>query len=453
MVKSVGAASGPLLNVLVVDDEKNIRTVLVACLESARCRVVAVASLNAARTALAAGHFDLAFLDLRVGDENGIDLLSDVLAKNPGADVVIITAYATVATAVDAIQRGARDYLQKPFTPEQIRHLVERVQTRRKLEREVASLRSQLDELSPEMELETRAPVMKQLFDMIGKAASHDVPVLLRGENGTGKSLLARRIHHLSERRDKPFVVVNCPTLSEELLASELFGHAKGAFTGAVRDQAGRVEAAEDGTLFLDEIAELPPALQSKLLRFVQDKEFERLGESQTRRADVRIIAATNRDLDEEVKTGRFRQDLLYRLNTFELTVPSLRERREDLLPLGRRFLAFFARGRSLELTPEAEAAMSAYDWPGNVRELRNAIERAVIVSAGVRIGPEALPARLHGPAKGHVYLGGDFTLDEIEREHMRRVLERAATQEEAARILGIDISTVWRKRKKLEET
>jgi NtrC-family two-component system response regulator AlgB len=454
MAKSGGASdAGSLLNVLVVDDEKNIRSVLVACLESARCRVVAAANLTTARAALAASHFDLAFLDLRLGDENGLDLLAEVLARNAGADVVVITAYATIATAVDAIQRGARDYLQKPFTPEQIRHVVERVRTRRTLERQVVALTSQLDELEPALELETRSPAMKQLLELIGKAAHHDVPVLLRGENGTGKSLLARRIHQLSDRRDKPFVVVNCPTLSEELLASELFGHAKGAFTGAVRDQAGRVEAAEDGTLFLDEIAELPPTLQAKLLRFVQDKEFERIGESQTRRADVRIVAATNRDLDAEVAAGHFRQDLLYRLNTFEVTVPALRQRREDLVVLARRFLAFFGRGKSYELTPEAEAALNTYDWPGNVRELRNALERAVIVSGGVRIAPESLPARLLGAQKGQVYVGGDFTLEAIEREHMRRVLDRAATQEEAARILGIDISTVWRKRKKLEET
>jgi NtrC-family two-component system response regulator AlgB len=289
------------------------------------------------------------------------------------------------------------------------------------------------------------------------------VPVLLRGENGTGKSTLARRLHQLSARRDRPFVVVNCPTLSEELLASELFGHARGAFTGAVRDQAGRVEAAAGGTLFLDEIAELPPALQAKLLRFVQDKEFERIGENQTRRADVRIVAASNRDLDAEVKAGRFREDLLYRLNTFELEVPPLRDRREDVVPLARRFLAFFGRktvrrpGEGVrpapELTAEAEAALVRHEWPGNVRELRNAIERAAIVSAGVRIGPEALPERLAAAVRTDApYVGGDFTLEEIERAHMMRVLDRTATLEEGARVLGIDTSTLWRKRKKLDE-
>ncbi|HEY1584349.1 MAG TPA: sigma 54-interacting transcriptional regulator, partial [Polyangia bacterium] len=207
------------------------------------------------------------------------------------------------------------------------------------------------------------------------------------------------------------------------------------------------------GTLFLDEIAELPPALQAKLLRFVQDHEFERIGENQTRRADVRIVAATNRDLDDEVKAGRFRQDLLYRLNTFELVVPPLRERREDIVAMARRFVAFFGKKTRAQLTTEAEAALMRYDWPGNVRELRNAIERAAIISGGAVIGLSALPERIAGEKRDRPYVGGDFSLDDIEREHMTRVLERAATLEEGARILGIDTSTLWRKRKKLEES
>ncbi len=477
------SASAPRLNVLIVDDEKNIRSVLVACLESAGCRVVEASSCASARAAVERAVFDLAFLDLRVGEESGLDLLPWLLARSPSTDVVIITAFATISTAVDAIQKGARDYLPKPFTPAQIRHIVDRVAKQRELEREVLALRSQLDHGgAADVELTSDAAAMRQLYDLLAKAAAHDVPVLLRGENGTGKSVLARRLHQLSARHERPFVVVNCPTLSEELLASELFGHAKGAFTGAVRDQAGRVEAAEGGTLFLDEIAELPPALQAKLLRFVQDHEFERLGESQTRYADVRIVAATNRDLDAEVKAGRFREDLLYRLNAFEVMVPPLRERREEIVPLARRFVAAFGSKKAraaaaagatgttapstgasagaaaggarspLELTPEAEAALLRYDWPGHVRELRNAIERAVIIAGGVRIGPEALPERIAGQKREVPAVGGNFTLDEIEREHIARVLDRTATLEEGARVLGIDTSTLWRKRKKLDE-
>jgi NtrC-family two-component system response regulator AlgB len=285
---------------------------------------------------------------------------------------------------------------------------------------------------------------------VVGRAAAHDVSVLLRGESGTGKGVLARLLHGLSPRRARPFVTVNCPTLTEELLASELFGHARGAFTGAVRDQPGRVEAAEGGTLFLDEVGELTPSLQARLLRFLQEKAFERVGENRTRIADVRVVAATNRDLDAEVKAGRFREDLLFRLNVIEVVVPPLRARTADLPRLARALLAFVGRtaGKpNCELTKEAEAALLAHPWPGNVRELRNALERAVILAPGPLIGPESLPGRIAagtGPS-----LGGDFTVEQVEREHILRVLARSATQDEAARVLGLDASTLWRKRKK----
>jgi NtrC-family two-component system response regulator AlgB len=292
---------------------------------------------------------------------------------------------------------------------------------------------------------------MMAVLDVVARAASHDVSVLLRGENGTGKGVLARVLHSRSARRERPFVVVNCPTLSEELLASELFGHARGAFTGAVKDQEGRVEAAEGGTVFLDEIGEISTGLQAKLLRFLQEKRFERIGENRTRTADVRIVAATNRDLEAEVKAGKFREDLLYRLNVVEVTVPPLRDRAEDILPLARQFVAFFARqGRRQppELSAATERVLVAYPWPGNVRELRNAIERALILSPGQVLEPEGFPERIAAQPTTPV-LGADFTADEIEREHVLRVLARASTLEDAARILGIDVSTLWRKRKK----
>jgi NtrC-family two-component system response regulator AlgB len=260
----------------------------------------------------------------------------------------------------------------------------------------------------------------------------------------------------MSRRNRQPFVVVNCPTLSEELLTSEMFGHAKGAFTGALRDQAGRVEAAEGGTLFLDEIGEISPPLQAKLLRFLEDKEFERLGENKPRRANVRTIAATNRDLENHVRNGLFREDLLYRLNVIDLQLPPLRERPEDILRLARRFLAFSAktaRRKVPELSNAAEQALVAYRWPGNIRELRNAIERAVILWPAAIIEPEAFPAHISARARSEAaQLGGNFSLEDIEREHILRVVARTATLEDAATILGIDASTLWRKRKKYEE-
>jgi NtrC-family two-component system response regulator AlgB len=310
-------------------------------------------------------------------------------------------------------------------------------------------------EAVPETDLETQSPKMRAVLDLIARAATSDIPVLLRGENGTGKGVLARCLHANSGRRTQPFVVVNCPTLSEELLASELFGHSKGAFTGAIRDQAGRVEAAEGGTLFLDEIGEISPGLQAKLLRFLQEKQFERIGENQTRYADVRIVAATNRDLEADVSAGRFREDLLYRLNVVELCVPPLRERSEDIVQLARRFVVFAARGARRpipELSPAAEQALLSYPWPGNVRELRNAVERAVILWPAQVIEPAAFPERIAAHATSRPRLGADYSVEDIEREHILRVIARVPTLEEAARILGIESSTLWRKRKRYEE-
>ncbi|OFX22455.1 MAG: sigma-54-dependent Fis family transcriptional regulator [Anaeromyxobacter sp. RBG_16_69_14] len=439
------------LRVLVIDDEKNIRTTLALCIEGLGCKVEQAANPQAALEALRLEPFDLAFCDLRLGHDSGLDLLPRLLAERPGLEVVVITAYATVDTAVEAMRRGAKDYLPKPFTPAQIRHLVSRAIGRRALERRVSDLETRLEEAAPEANVETASPRMQSVLEVIERAAGHDVAVLLRGENGTGKGVLARLIHSHSPRRDRPFVLVNCPTLSEELLASELFGHARGAFTGAVKDQEGRVEAAEGGTVFLDEIGEISPGLQAKLLRFLQEKRFERVGETRTRTADVRIVAATNRDLELEVKVGQFREDLLYRLNVVEVTAPPLRDRAEDVLPLARRFVAFFARqGRRQppELSAEAERVLLAYRWPGNVRELRNAIERALILAPGQVLEPESFPERIAAHPTT-IVLGGDFTAEEIEREHVLRVLARAATLEDAARILGIDASTLWRKRKK----
>jgi NtrC-family two-component system response regulator AlgB len=380
------------------------------------------------------------------------------------------------------MRRGARDYLPKPFTPAQIRHVVEQLADRQRLVRRVAELQSELATAAPEIDLDSAAPAMRAVLDMLPRVAASDATVLMRGENGTGKGVVARALHAGSPRAARPFVTVNCPTLSEELLASELFGHVRGAFTGAVRDQPGRVEAADGGTLLLDEIGEISPGLQAKLLRFLQDREFERVGESETRHADVRILAATNRDLEADVRAGRFREDLLYRLNVVELRLPPLRERPEDILRLARHFLAFFARAAKRpapELSPAAaqalvgyawpgnvrdfgrpiptlsslaEQALLRYAWPGNVRELRNAIERALILWPAPVIQPAAFPERIAAQPASGPRLGGDYTLDAIEREHLLRVVSRSATLEDAARILGIDASTLYRKRRKYEE-
>ena len=444
------------LRVLIIDDEKNIRATLSLCLEQMGCAVTAVSTPEAALAALRQQPYDLAFLDLRLGESNGLDFIPKLLTVDAGLQVIVITAYATIDTAVDAIKRGAADYLPKPFTPQQIRHVVDQSIKQRDLKSRLSDLEGRLHEATPAIDVESDSPKIRSILEVAAKAAGSDVPVLLRGESGTGKSVLARMIHTMSPRSAHSFVVVNCPTLSEELLTSELFGHTKGAFTGAVRDQAGRVEAAEGGTLFLDEIGEITPSLQAKLLRFLEDKEFERIGESKTRRADVRTVAATNRDLEDHVRKGLFREDLLYRLNVIDLQLPPLRERPEDIVRLARRFLLFFARAARRhppELSKAAEDALLAYAWPGNIRELRNAIERAVILWPAQVIEPEAFPPQIstHALSRGPE-LGGDFSLEEIEREHISRVVAKAPTLEDASAILKIDASTLWRKRKKYDD-
>ena len=449
------APSAAPFAVLVIDDEKNIRATLSVCLEGQASEVLAVGTGEAALAALGRQPFDLAFLDLRLGGDSGMELIPRLLAESPGLLIVIVTAYATFETAVEAMRGGAWDYLPKPFTPHQIRHLVSKAIERRRLSWRVESLEQDLGNALPEVDLSSRVPAMRAAYETLSRAATVDVPVLIRGETGTGKTVAARALHAQSGRAQRPFVVVNCPTLSEELLASELFGHARGAFTGAVKDQPGRVETAHGGTLFLDEIGEIPPTLQAKLLRFLQEKQFERVGEVRTRKADVRVVAATNRDLELDIQSGRFRQDLLFRLNVIEVTLPLLRDRADDVIPLARRFLSFYGRqfGRpTAELSPAAEAVLRAYPWPGNVRELQNTIERALILWPGRVIEPDAFPSKIHGrsPASGP-QIGGDHTLAEIETTHLVRVLARSASLDEAAHTLGIDASTLWRKRKKLE--
>ncbi len=441
-------------NILVVDDEKNIRSTLSVCLETMGYAVTAVGNAGATLSALRQERFDIAFLDLRLGSENGMDLLPDMLALSPGMAVIIITAYATFETAVAAIKLGAKDYLPKPFSPSQIRHVIDKIMNTLELEGRIADLESRLKETIPEINLESGAPKMLAAIDTVIKASSSDAAVLIRGESGTGKGILARMLHMKSSRAHSPFIMISCPTLSEELLSSELFGHAKGAFTGATQDKEGMVERAEGGTLFLDEISEMSPAIQGKFLRFLQEKSFERVGETRTRKANVRIVAATNRDLEQAVQQQKFREDLLFRINVIEILVPPIMERQQDIIPLAKKFLSFFARDTKRavpELSKSAQEAMLFYRWPGNVRELRNAMERAVILCPSQVIEQEFLPERIKPQTVGKTRIGGRYSLEEVEREHITSVIASSSNLDEASRILGVDTSTLWRKRKKYE--
>ncbi len=366
--------------------------------------------------------------------------------------MVIVTAYATIETAVEAMRRGAFDYLPKPFTPDQLRVVLDRIERMRRLQYQVNDLEEQVRSVVPEVDLQTSESLMSQALDVVFKAAASEATILLRGESGTGKGVLARAIHARSPRANGPFITIACPSLSAELLESELFGHVQGAFTGAVKDTIGKVAVAEGGTLFLDEIGDLPLTLQPKLLRLIQEKCYERVGETRTMTGNVRVIAATNHNLESAILAGCFREDLFYRLNVIEVVLPPLRQRPADILPLAEHLLRFFARQNGKNVTGLSEAARKVivnYPWPGNIRELRNAIERGVILASGPFVEPGDLPSQIGGGGREPGPAAETMTLEQIEADHIRRILDSAGTIEEAAAKLGIDPSTLYRKRKK----
>jgi NtrC-family two-component system response regulator AlgB len=358
--------------------------------------------------------------------------------------VVLMTAHGSIDSAVEAMKLGAFDYLQKPFEFMELQRFVDKVYEHHRLKTEVRLLREELRQSRDTGMLVTRSDKMRSIIDLAMQVAGSGISVLIEGESGTGKELLAHLIHENSSRSAKPFVTVNCTALAHNLLESELFGHVKGAFTGAVKDRQGRFSAADGGTVFLDEIGEIPPPTQVKLLRFLQNREFERVGETMTTKVDVRVLAATNRDLQSAVSTGVFREDLYYRLNAVKLKLPPLRERQEDIPLLAQHFLAKF--GSTADIAPGVLAALQAYPWKGNVRELENVMERAVILARGDALQLFHLPEEFQDIMTPS---GGAMSLEDIEQQHIIRVLRIAKDLDEAASILGIDPATLWRKRKK----
>jgi len=439
------------MRILIVDDEKNIRRALSMALESMEHGVTCASNSATALAELRTSSFDVVLLDLKLSQENGLDVLEEILRLSPQTAVVMVTAYASIETAVEAMRRGAFDYLPKPCTPDQVRQVLGRIEKTRKLERRVVELESRLEGHGPENDLTSRSPAMQKTLEIAFKAAESEAIVLLLGESGTGKSVLARAMHQRSPRHGGAFVTVSCPSLSRELLQSDLFGHVKGAFTGAHADTLGKVAAADGGTLFLDEIGELPLEIQAKLLRLLQEREYERVGETKPRRANVRIISATNRDLARAVSDGKFREDLFYRLNVISLRLPPLRDRMDDLEKIALSHLTFLAghSGKDVHgFSADALAAMRQYAWPGNLRELHNVIERAVILCGGELIEADDLSDTIQ--TNSELRLGGKLTVQAIETEHIRRVVANTHTLDEAATILGIDPATLYRKRKKL---
>ena len=448
-MSSTAAAS----RILLVDDDPAVLRNFRRCLETAGHAVVTAQSPADAESAIAREICDACVLDLNLGETSGMDLLPKLREWAPWMRVVLATAVDDVNTALTAIRKGASDYLVKPCSPEQLLHAVEQQLEARRLAQRVELLEQ--DAKQPAPDLQTANPALAAIFEIARQVAPTDATVLITGESGTGKNVLARAIHGWSKRNAAAFALVSCPSLSPDLLASELFGHVRGAFTGATENRQGRVQIADGGTLFLDEIGDLPLSLQPRLLRFIQDREFERVGDPHTRTANVRLIAATNHDLPKMVSEGKFREDLFYRLNVVNLKMPSLRERREDLAALSQQMLAQYVRQHerpARAFSPEATAQFAAYDWPGNLRELSNVIERAVILCANYSIGVEHLPfGRVERPQGAGLRPGDAISLEDLEKAHIQAVLASSPTVEAAARTLGIDASTLYRKRKQYQ--
>jgi len=445
--------------ILVVEDEELMRSILRRLLEGSGYEVVTADSAEAALSAFAENEISVTLTDIKMSGMDGIELLDRLKGIDPEALVVVMTAYSSVDTAVAALRKGAYDYVTKPFVNEDILQTIKNAIQQRELFRENRALRRELNKQFAFSEIIGKSDALQKIFTLVKKIADTNATVLIQGESGTGKELIARAIHLNSARASNQFLAVNCGALPESLLESELFGHTKGSFTGAVSDKKGLFRAASGGTLFLDEIGEMPIALQVKLLRALQEHEVTPVGATEPLRFDARIVAATNKNLEQEVKEQKFREDLFYRLNVIELTVPPLRERIEDIALLAKHFVAKSARiQNSAEkvVTRDAMEALANYEWPGNVRELENAIERAFILS-GEEIDVESLPQKLREKAGRSFRTRDDEgfrpTLEELERRYLMEVLGSVGEDKtKAAHILGIDLSTLYRKLKRYEE-
>ncbi len=436
----------PIGRILAIDDDRALLANFAMALRQDGYHVVTADTLAEGLRLAATEPLHVCLLDHRIGHDSGLEALPRLRELAPLMRIIMVTANSDVDDAVAAIAAGASDYLVKPCSPAQLRISVARqFDTRRMLDR-LDGFERQASAEKPSFT--TKNAAMQSAIDLAIQVATTDANVLLLGESGTGKGVFAKAVHDASPRSASALVTVHSPSLSSELLESELFGHSKGSFTGAFQSTVGRVTHADGGTLFLDEVGDFPLALQPKLLRFIQDKEYERVGDPVTRKADVRIVAATNRDLDAMVKDGQFRLDLLYRLNVISITLPPLRERPEDIEDLARGFVRRFAAQYRLpaeRLSPTAQAKLLGYAWPGNVRELQNMMERAVILAKQSEIGPDLL---ILGDAPRSAQPGAPMSLEALERLHIERILATSESLEAASCTLGIDASTLYRKRK-----
>ncbi len=434
------------IKILVIEDEELQRLELLDFLKESGFDVLAAASGKEAIEQLGSERIDIAIIDRRLPDYDGVELLKVLRSMDPTIDAVIVTAYGTIDTAVAAIKAGAYDYITKPIDVEELLLRIDHIVEKRRMETELQILKEELSERYS-FEIVIESPVMKRIMDTVQRVAPTDANVLITGESGTGKEVIARAIHHLSGRPGR-FVAVACPSIPESLIEAELFGYEKGAFTGAAAPKPGKFELAHKGTIFLDEIGDMPLFAQAKLLRVLQEREVERLGSTKPRKIDVRVIAATNRDIEQLVREGRFREDLFYRLNVIHIHIPPLRERKEDIIPLANHFLKKFSKRMHKQIqgfTREAIERLAAYDWPGNVRELENAVERAVVLSRTNFILPDDLPI----PRKGETETSS-LKLEDVERNHILKVLKMTDWNiSRAAELLGIHRNTLREKIKR----
>lgn len=436
--------------ILVIDDEENIRNGLAANFEMEDYNVRTAASGKEGLSYISKGDIDLVITDLRMDGISGEEVVRKVTTENPGIPVIVLTGHGSIDAAVNAMRDGAYDFLTKPLNLAQLNMIVKRALQGRELSLQHTMLKNQLDSVQAKGEMIGKSPQMQRLYQLIQKVAPSKASVLITGETGVGKELVARSIHKSSPRKDKEMIIVNCSALSESLLESELFGHEKGAFTGADYLKKGRFELAHGSTIFLDEIGEINAATQVKLLRVLQEKKFERVGGQETIEVDVRVVAATNRNLEEEVKAGRFREDLYYRLNVVHIEVPALRERKDDIPLLIDSFIKEFSKenGREIKIDSKAKSALFKYDWPGNIRQLRHCIEGASVMCNDDEIRLEDLGAEIgmfSGESSISVPLG--ITLDEAEKIIIEQNLAaNKGNKSKTAEILGIERKTLARK-------
>lgn len=442
--------------ILLVDDEVDILNVLKFVLEKEGFQVDTAQSGEEALRLFEKSHYDIVLSDLKMPGIDGIQLLERVKELSPSTDVVIMTAYASIDSAVTAIKKGASDYIVKPFINEDVKMRLKRILEHKSLQKEVEALKYQLSQRLKGDIFWGASPQMLEIMRLLERVIPTKSPILILGESGTGKGILAEFIHRNSPRQDKPFISINCSAIPENLLESELFGYKKGAFTGAITDKKGLIELAHGGTLFLDEIGDMPLNLQAKLLKFLETGEFIPLGDTIKKQVDVRILSATNKNLEELIKEGKFREDLYFRLNVIEIKIPPLRERREDIPALVYFLIEKLAKEHGKEIkgiTNDALSFLINYDWPGNVRELKNVLERAVILSTGEFITSKELPERIKGYGKEESQVKTlKEALEEFEKNIILNTLKQVDfNKEESAKILGVDLATLYRKLKKYQ--